>query len=338
MRKKTFRFLTAMSLALCMFTCLCSCSGQKANDLGTLKLENPSSGKDVPPLGDDKDSDDKKNPTPTETDKKPEDTPTDKPTKQPTEAPTPSPTPIEVPVSNVLKTEYFECEYFSIKKPVDWKVTYNCFDNGAETKQLWISIYDPTDKNNLILYATALEPVFTSQTEKNKMAPYLQNGDLTPVVSELSAAGLLMEWQSVAKINELQAYLVGNINMGDFQVKQILEKSVSSETENMVTSQVLASCIKPGTETAYNVLFVNSLGRLYYYTLNATYYASYGNVLIALRDDLYDENMETLVNCFADIDLSKYHQKKNGITESDDDNPAYYVPQIQLPQSLSDKE
>ena len=135
--------------------------------------------------------------------------PTPQPAPSPTPAPTPSPTPTPKPVP-VLNLENYDSGYFSIKKPVGWKVV-----TAGSCSTFAFCIRDKEHSANQIFYFNEVGPVYLAEEQKIVDKDYMDMGGYPiawfemPVVNPLTPENLLLNFRLVAETDIARAFMEG---------------------------------------------------------------------------------------------------------------------------------
>ena len=246
-----------------------------------------------------------------------------------TPAPTPEtptstePTPTPAPQTG-LATVYCNDTYFTGYIPSGWTVNSQAYDDGTGNYRLAICIYDSADYNTQITFFTGLEPFWTSEKDKNTMAPYLTPiGPYCPVISELSASAVLGQWNNIYTCLSLTDITNPRISstVPNFSVVGIAAAGTPDSSTGMVASDCLAVCTVPGAAQQYAVYFSDSLAKMSVYGI-PTYYISYSNFILSARAEVYETYLPVMAECIKTFDFSLFNQynqkKKSGITADAD--------------------
>ena len=230
-----------------------------------------------------------------------------------TEAPTEAPTEVQK-----VETRYYSDENFSAIIPADWDVYSYKFDSGTGKYRLVVSIYDPNDKNNCIMFASALEPFFTSEADRNYLSRFASEYTNAPVLDELSATAVVKNWDGIIKTMRAQGFMY-NRYIGNYYVQEIVDSKIISQEGNFTTSIVQANAYAEGSDNVYTLVFQNTLAPFYYAYLNMTWYIGYSNFGCAIDVNKFDEYMPILQECMASIDFSAFNDSNKA--EAGDTNP-----------------
>ena len=236
----------------------------------------------------------------------------------PTEAPTEAPTEVQK-----VETRYYSDENFSAIIPADWDVYSYKFDSGTGKYRLVVSIYDPNDKNNCIMFASALEPFFTSESDRNYLSRFASEYANAPVIDEISATAVVKSWDGIIKTMRAQGFMY-NRYIGNYYVQEIVNSQLISQEGNFTTSIVQANAYAEGSDNVYSLVFQNSFAPFYYAHLDMTWYISYSNYGCAINADMYDEYMPILQECLASLDFSSFDS--NNKANADDSDSAVMSP------------
>ncbi len=341
MKKK----LISAILTLCLTASLCACGDNTAGGLGTLSLDNSGKGTStsasVPDLNGN--GGDKAPSIPTSDTGNDTPAPTPVPTPEPTPAPTPAPTPTPAPApspSTGLNTTYYSDKYIAATIPAGWTVNCQAYDDGTGNLRLILIINDPEDPNNVIFFCTALEPFYTSVTDRNFMAPYLAGiGPYCPVIDSLSATSVFNQWGSIYTCLSLTDTTNPSISatLPNFSPAQVLSEQSYGEQNGMTTSEALFACTAPNSNLAYAVYFCDSLVKMTFPITYVNYYISYTNFLISANEKVYETYLPIMMECAKSFDFSGFNQQnqkyKNGISSETGEETgisAFTAPTISL--------
>ena len=223
--------------------------------------------------------------------------------------------PAETPApANTLSTEQYSCEDFSMLIPSGWQVYDMPYNAGGGIERLIFFVVDPTDPNNHIFFATALEPFFTSASDKDAWAKALGSPyEWSPVLPNVCAEEVLKAWGNIYTMIQIQGggfdSFFKNYSVNTVKASYINEAS----TANNVTSEVLANVSIPNANSTYSMYFRDDLmlgSGVPAYNLNG-FFTSYNNIGIVIREDLSDAQLETLLACINSIDVSGFNNKYN---------------------------
>ena len=308
MRKRILMVL--MAAVLCFSTCAC---GSNAGGLGKLEINQ----KDDDDSKDKKDKKDKKNDDDdddipdiggsTNDDDVPDLGGGSKP------EPTPEPQPEPKPANKEITVELYQGDYASMYVPTGWKVYENVFNAGNNTYRMFLVTYNPENPNEKIIFASGMEPFFASQTDYNKMKPFL---DIDPVVMDtVDAEGVIRGWNKTYDNLKIQHFDATADLYGTIDIQEVLSKVIGDgATDSIIPSEVLSKVIQPDGNT-YNMYYSCVLARTYYAHLGATYYISLGNCAVFCDEEDGLNYLTAIVNgCLGSLDISKLDAKNNKIT------------------------
>lgn len=231
--------------------------------------------------------------------------PTVSPEPTATPEPTAAPKPTEPP--EPLEIGSYSCNEFVTGIPEGWDVSYEVFDAGAGHTRIVINITDPQDSNNRIFYTSALEPLFSSLDAKNAYLPHLDtNYEWSPVLDDISAEATLEQWPPLFTLMQAQG-----LGLDGYFKNYLLKDTIATLTNSASTARFTRSCVLglvsiPDADSDYVMYFENSLVRqpipvgLPY---DATYYISYDNCAIVIREDLYEVQFPQLVGAMRSLNL-----------------------------------
>lgn len=294
MKKK----LLTLCMVVTMVIGLCACGGKETTGgLGTLDIDQPTSGKDtVPDLNGG----------------------TSTPTNQPQNPETQQTPPVEEPVKVGLEYEQYQGKYFSMMKPVGWDVWEYAFDDGTGNYRLMMSIRDPENTNNCIFLMTGLEPYFANETEKNKMAPWLSNPETAIVLDPLNAEGMALQFGTIRSALSVNGFSTTANHLPDWTITQSLLSNVSEEsTDSMIASEFVGEATVGGDGKRYAAYFANVLAQQYYAYLRCTYYISYANFGVCLEEDLWDTDLNNLIYLANTYEQSGLNSLNSSFQEDD---------------------
>ena len=297
--KTMAKTVLCLLLILAALVCLSAC-GKDTSGLGTLDIGESSAGGTLAPLGGSETRESE--PTP-ETDAEPE--------------PTPEPTP-EPESENEFIVEEYSCDCFDCYIPQGWNVVYQAVDAGAGITRIYVFVQDPTDANNIIFFVSGMEPFFTSAGAKETVTAVLGGGyEWSPVLNELSAAGVLEQWASAYTLMEVTGFDDGAKYFRNYALSAVLDSRIDDGSgTDRTDSQVLAEVTIPGASGTYGILFQNSLVRMTFPYGNADYYISYSNQGFVLSADRFSAEAEGMIYCASSFDFTKFNNKygSSGIT------------------------
>ena len=314
--KFKIKSLLSVLLIVAILFCLGAC-GKDTSGLGTLELGSSSEGSssgDAPlaPLGGSESPT-----TPAPTSEPPEST------AQPTSAPTPAPT--AQPEKKQFMVDEYNCDVFDCYIPQGWNVTYQVVDAGGGVVRMYVFVQDPVDPNNIIFFISAMEPFYTSLSDKEAALPYLDSVyEWAPVMDELSAKGLLEQWAAAYTLMDATGFsdavkFFRNYKISSIVSSEVLDGSNSQET----VSQVLAEVTIPNATQPYGILYANDFMRMHYPMVNSDYYVSYSNRGFVLSADRFEDEATGLLSCVQSFDFTKFNNKygsKAGFTADDSSN------------------
>ena len=207
-----------------------------------------------------------------------------------------------------VATRFYSDDNFSATIPADWEVYSHKFDDGSGkgNDRLVVLIYDPTDINNCIFYFSALEPWFTSESDRRLLSTYDRTLSDAPVIDNLDATSLLKNWGSLISVGSAQGFMYPNY-MGNYSVQQVVDSKIIEQTNNKITSIAMADAFASGSDNVYRIVATNTFRPFYFAHLNMTWYISYSNLGYALDVNKYDEYMPMLQECLGTFDFSKFN-------------------------------
>lgn len=314
MKKKILSIALVMAMALTVS----SCGKDTTGGLGQLSISSTdsktsSSKSEVPDLNGGKSttstSTESQTPASTET----------APTSTPEPAPEPSPAP-----QTGLQTVYCNDTYFSGYVPSGWTINSQAYNDGTGNYRLALCIYDPADYNTQITFFTGLEPFWTSERDKNTMAPYLTPiGQYCPVITELNASAVFSQWSNIYTCLSLTDVTNPRVSatVPNFSLVGIAAAGTPDSSTGMIASDMLGVCTIPGATQQYAVYFSDSLGKMSVYGI-PTYYISYSNFILSARAEVYETYLPVMAECIQTFDFTAFNQfnqkKKNGISADAD--------------------
>ena len=305
--KNINRTILCALLIMTMLLCCAGC-GKDTSGLGSLEIGTASVEETLAPLGgsDTQEPDSEPEPT-TGPVSEPE------PTAQPTPEPEPSPE-----SGNEFIVDSYSCDCFDCYIPYGWKVDYKTVDVGNGVTRIYVFVQDPTDSNNIIFFVSAQEPLFTSLSEKEAVVRTLTSAyEWSPVLDELSAAGVLEQWASLYTLMDATGFDDGAKYFRNYSVQSILCSEIADGSSSSRTdSQALAEVTIPGASGTYGILYSNSLVKMSYPYANASYYISYSNQGFVLSADRFSAEAEGMIYCASSFDFTKFNNKygSSGIT------------------------
>lgn len=321
MKRKIF----ALAMVIVMALSLASCGKDTTGGLGTLSIDSDSGSKTssnsgVPDLNGGKSS----TATPTGTATEPTTSPTSVPDSTPTSVPDSTPTSVPEPTpapQTTFQTQFYNDQFISATIPAGWNVNCQAYNDGTGNYRMAICISDPMDSNTQITFFTALEPFWTSESDKNLMAPLMAIGPYCPVINEVSASAVLGQWSNVYKCLAISDVTYPKISatVPDIVVGQIAGTSTPVNDGTFTSSEVLAACSIPGASQAYAVYFSNSMGKLVFPYYGISYYVSYANFLISAREEVYETYLPAMLECAKTFDFTGFnsYNKKNRVSLDD---------------------
>lgn len=307
-------------IVMTLLFCLCSC-GKDTSGLGKLDI-GTTAGDDgtLAPLGgsDTKDSDPTSEPVPDST-------------------PEPTPEPDNNPGDgNQFVVDEYSCDCFDCYIPQGWNVDYRAVDAGAGVMRIYVFVQDPADPNNIIFFVSAMEPFFTSASDKEAAVSVLGSVyEWSPVMNELSAAGLLEQWASVYTLMDATGFSDGVKYFKNYGIVSILDSTIAQGSGvDETASQVIAEVKIPNASQNYGILYANDFVRFHIPYVNVDDYISYSNRGFVLSADRFSAEAEGMAYCAGSFDFTKFNNKYGSsagftIDESNVDNPGITLPDIQ---------
>ena len=307
-------------IVMTLLFCLCSC-GKDTSGLGKLDI-GTTAGDDgtLAPLGgsDTKDSDPTSEPVPDST-------------------PEPTPEPDNNPGDrNQFVVDEYSCDCFDCYIPQGWNVDYRVVDAGAGVMRIYVFVQDPADPNNIIFFVSAMEPFFTSVSDKEAAVSVLGSVyEWSPVMNELSAAGLLEQWASVYTLMDATGFSDGVKYFKNYGIVSILDSTIAQGSGvDETASQVIAEVKIPNASQNYGILYANDFVRFHIPYVNVDDYISYSNRGFVLSADRFSAEAEGMAYCAGSFDFTKFNNKYGSsagftIDESNVDNPGITLPDIQ---------
>lgn len=304
MKKKILAVCMAAALAAAM----CACGGKEtAGGLGTLELEQPAASREaVPELNGGA------NPQ------------TSQPTETPRSTEVPQTPPEQKPAPAGLEYEQYQGKYFSMQKPVGWDVWEYVFNDGTGSYRLIASIYDPNNKNNCVFIMTALEPLFSNETDRSKMAPYLPHPDATVVIDPLNAEGMALQFGAIQYSMAANGFATATGYLPDWMVtKSLLSNVADGSTDSVIASEFLGEATAGGDGKRYAVYYGNTLTKQFYAHLGCNFYISFGNYGVCLEESLCATDLDNLIYLASTYEQSGLNSMNSSFKE---ENPAEYLP------------
>lgn len=286
-------------IVMTMLLTLCSC-GKDTSGLGKLEIGNTAGNEGtLEPLG----GGDTKDPEPTSE---------PAPDSTPVPAPEPTPEPDNNPGDGKqFVVDEYSCDCFDCYIPQGWNVDYRAVDAGGGTMRIYVFVQDPTDPNNIIFFVSAMEPFFTSANDKKAVVSVLGSPyEWSPVMNELSAAGLLEQWASAYTLMDATGFSDGVKYFKNYSIVSILDSTIAQGSGvNETASQVVAEVKIPNASQNYGILYSNDFVRLQVPYVNASEYISYSNRGFVLSADRFSTEAEGLAYCAASFDFTKFNNK-----------------------------
>lgn len=313
--------LITMSLLFCLCSCGKDTSGLGQLDIGTTAGDEGT----LAPLGgsDAKGSE-----------------PTSEPTPEPVPDSTPEPTP--EPDNNPgdgkqFVVDEYSCDCFDCFIPQGWNVDYRVVDDGSGTMRIYVFVQDPTDPNNIIFFVSAMEPFFTSASDKKAAVSVLGSTyEWSPVMNELSAAGLLEQWSSLYTLMDATGFSDGVKYFKNYSIVSILDSTIAQGSDvDETASQVIAEVKIPNASQNYGILYSNDFVRFQFPYVNAVGYISYSNRGFVLSADRFSAEAEGLAYCAASFDFTKFNNKYGNGSGFTADEGVVINPGITLPDTKS---
>ncbi len=314
------RIICVMTAVLMLFA-LAACS--QGGGIGSLKMDDTrKSG--VGKLGE-----------PAETEKPESQEPSDEPEPEPSEEPEPEPTrepePTQEPAPEVMETEQFSNDLFSMTIPKGWKVDFREFNaNPPEFKPLMrlnVFVVNPDDPNSMIFYGDAYEPYFEDVASKNAYAEINDMFEYAPVLLEgMSMESVIKEWASGYTLMQRE----GITNWAPFKNYQ-WQKTVQTivpegNTSDKIVSAALCEVKIMGGEGVYGMFMEGTLVRTNPRDLGLgsfpyDYFISYGNAGIVADVKMFNTFGDTLIACKNSIDTSGFRNKHSLAQEQKQEDP-----------------